>query len=107
MKTKQLLSLFLAAAMVLALCACGAGPAAPGAMASEAPEPSQSAQTEEMMITDMIGREICTLLYAHRLRMRTAVVQYVEPQIEAMLAELSLTLDAPFFDPGEGNTPLT
>lgn len=27
-------------------------------MASEAPEPSQSAQTEEMMITDMIGREI-------------------------------------------------
>ena len=41
MKTKQLLSLFLAAAMVLALCACGAGPAAPGAMASEAPEPSQ------------------------------------------------------------------
>ena len=58
MKTKQLLSLFLAAAMVLALCACGARPAAPGAMASEAPEPSQSAQTEEMMITDMIGREI-------------------------------------------------
>ena len=49
MKTKQLLSLFLAAAMVLALCACGARPAAPGAMASEAPEPSQSAQTEEMM----------------------------------------------------------
>lgn len=58
MDTKQLLSLFLAAAMVLALCACGAGPAAPGAMASEAPEPSQSAQTEEMMITDMIGREV-------------------------------------------------
>lgn len=58
MKTKQLLSLFLAAAMVLALCACEARPAAPGAMASEAPEPSQSAQTEEMMITDMIGREI-------------------------------------------------
>lgn len=56
MKTKQLLSLFLAAAMVLALCACGARPAAPGAMASEAPEPSQSTQTEEMMITDMIGR---------------------------------------------------
>ena len=27
----------------------------------------------------------------------------VEPQIEAMLAELSLTLDAPF-DPGDGNT---
>ena len=49
MKSKQLLSLFLAAAMVLALCACGARPAAPGAMASEAPEPSQSAQTEEMM----------------------------------------------------------
>lgn len=47
MKTKQLLSLFLAAAMVLALCACGARPAAPGAMASEAPEPSQSTQTEE------------------------------------------------------------
>lgn len=55
---------------------------------------------------NMIGREICGLLYQHRLRLRAAIVEYVEPQIEAMLAELSLTLDAPF-DPGDGTTPLT
>jgi len=52
---------------------------------------------------NMVGREICTILLHHRLRIQSAITRYVEPQIEAMLAELTESLDAPF-DP---NDPLT
>ena len=44
----------------------------------------------------MIGREACTILLHHRLRIQAAISQYVEPQIEAMLEELARSLDAPF-----------
>jgi hypothetical protein len=48
----------------------------------------------------MIGREVCTILLHHRLRIQAAITQYVEPQIEAMLEELTRSLDAPF-DPND------
>jgi hypothetical protein len=52
---------------------------------------------------NMVGREICAVLLHHRLRIQSAVHEFVEPQIEAMLEELTRSLDAPF-DP---NDPLT
>jgi len=52
----------------------------------------------------MIGREVCTILLHHRLRIQAAISQYVEPQIEAMLEELTRSLDAPF-DPNEPPQP--
>ncbi len=51
---------------------------------------------------NMIGREICTLLLGHRTRIRAAVSQHVEPQVEALLEELTRSLDAPF-DPRESS----
>lgn len=46
--------------------------------------------------SNMIGREVCTILLHHRLRIRQALTEYVEPQIAALLHELSESLDAPF-----------
>lgn len=70
---------------------------------------AKQALRQEVALADdyanMVGREICGLLYSHRLRIREAVAQYVEPQIEAMLAELAEALDAPF-DQGDGTLPL-
>jgi hypothetical protein len=51
----------------------------------------------------MVGREVCAVLLHHRLRIQAAIAQYVEPQIAAMLEELTRSLDAPFepnADPG-------
>ncbi|GAA4776769.1 spermidine/putrescine ABC transporter substrate-binding protein [Microbacterium gilvum] len=45
---------------------------------------------------NLVGRELCSLLLAHRLRIQQAVAQHVEPQVEAMLAELTEALDTPF-----------
>lgn len=45
---------------------------------------------------NMVGREICGILLRHRLNVQGAISQYVEPQIEAMLAELTDSLDSPF-----------
>ena len=45
---------------------------------------------------NMVGREVCAVLLHHRLRIQAAITQYVEPQIEAMLQELTRSLDAPF-----------
>ena len=44
----------------------------------------------------MVGREICGMLLRHRLAVQNAISQYVEPQIEALLAELTQALDSPF-----------
>lgn len=61
---------------------------------------AKAALRQEVGLADeyanMVGREICGLLLRHRLRVQAAVSQYVEPQIEAMLAELSQALDSPF-----------
>lgn len=57
---------------------------------------------------NMMGRETCALLLHHRIRIQAAIAQYVEPQIAAMLEELTKSLDVPFdpgadaFAPGEG-----
>lgn len=63
-------------------------------------EDAKVALRQEMALADdyatMVGREACTLLLAHRLRIQAAVARFVEPQIAALLAELSRSLDSPF-----------
>ena len=63
MKTKKITALILALVMLLSLCACGsqsAAPAAAEAPAAEAPAESEApaAESGEITITDMIGREV-------------------------------------------------
>ncbi|MFT4234618.1 MAG: spermidine/putrescine ABC transporter substrate-binding protein [Microbacterium sp.] len=61
---------------------------------------AKEALRREVQLADeyanLVGREICSLLLAHRLRIQAAIAQYVEPQIEALLAELAESLDVPF-----------
>ena len=45
---------------------------------------------------NMVGREICSILLRHRIYIQAAISQHVEPQIEALLAELTDSLDSPF-----------
>ena len=63
-------------------------------------EEAKAALRQEVGLADdyanMIGREVCAVLLHHRLRIQAAVSQYVEPQIAAMLEELTRSLDAPF-----------
>lgn len=65
---------------------------------------AKAALRQEVGLADdyanMVGREVCAILLHHRLRIQEAVAEYVEPQIEAMLEELTRSLDSPF-DPGE------
>lgn len=65
---------------------------------------AKAALRQEVRLADdyanMVGREVCAVLLHHRLRIQAAVSQHVEPQIAAMLAELTRSLDAPF-DAGE------
>lgn len=67
---------------------------------------AKAALRQEVGLADdyanMIGREVCALLLHHRLRIQAAVAEYVEPQVAAMLDDLSRSLDAPFDprDPG-------
>jgi len=66
-------------------------------------EEAKAALRQEVALADdyanMIGREVCSILLHHRLRIQAAVSQHVEPQIAALLDELTKSLDAPF-DPG-------
>jgi hypothetical protein len=66
---------------------------------------AKAALRQEVALADeyanMVGREICGLLLRHRLAVQDAISQYVEPQIAALLAELTETLDSPF-DPDAG-----
>jgi len=63
-------------------------------------EEAKIALRQEVALADeyanLIGREICGLLLRHRVQIQAAVSQHVEPQIEAMLAELTESLDSPF-----------
>ena len=67
---------------------------------------AKAALRQEVGLADdyanMIGREVCAVLLHHRLRIQAAVAEYVEPQVAAMLDDLSRSLDAPFDprDPG-------
>ena len=53
---------------------------------------------------NMIGREVCAILLHHRIRIQASIAEYVEPQIAAMLEELTRSLDAPF-DPRDIDGP--
>ncbi|MFE1645911.1 spermidine/putrescine ABC transporter substrate-binding protein [Microbacterium sp. P01] len=72
---------------------------------------AKAALRQEVGLADdyanMIGREVCAILLHHRLRIQAAIAQYVEPQIEAMLDELTRSLDAPFDprDSGDAGSP--
>ncbi len=61
---------------------------------------AKAALRQEVGLADeyanMVGREICSILLRHRLRVQAAISEHVEPQIEAMLAELTDSLDSPF-----------
>ncbi len=63
-------------------------------------EEAKEALRREVSLADdyanVVGREICRLLLRHRLRVQAAIGEFVEPQIEAMLAELTEALDSPF-----------
>jgi hypothetical protein len=69
---------------------------------------AKAALRQEVGLADdyanMIGREVCAILLHHRLRIQTAVAEYVEPQIAAMLEELTRSLDSPF-DPNDPGLP--
>lgn len=73
-------------------------------------EEAKAALRQEVHMADdyanMIGREVCAVLLHHRLRIQGAVAQYVEPQIAAMLEELTRSLDAPFDSNDPGEPPL-
>ena len=64
---------------------------------------AKAALRQEVGLADdyanMVGREVCSILLHHRLRIQAAVAELVEPQIAAMLEELTRSLDAPFDDP--------
>ncbi|TFD56088.1 spermidine/putrescine ABC transporter substrate-binding protein [Cryobacterium frigoriphilum] len=42
-----------------------------------------------------VGRALCVELARHRERMRSAVAEYVEPQVQSLLADLESSLDSP------------
>jgi hypothetical protein len=69
---------------------------------------AKAALRQEVGLADdyanMIGREVCSILLHHRLRIQSAVAEYVEPQIAALLDDLTRSLDAPF-DPRESEPP--
>ncbi|CAH0152389.1 hypothetical protein SRABI76_00824 [Microbacterium oxydans] len=61
---------------------------------------AKAALRQEVGLADeyanMVGREVCGLLLRHRIFIQAAISQHVEPQIEALLAELTQSLDSPF-----------
>lgn len=69
---------------------------------------AKAALRQEVGLADdyanMVGREVCAILLHHRLRIQGEIARYVEPQIEALLDELTRSLDAPF-DPRDFDGP--
>lgn len=67
-------------------------------------EQAKAALRQEVGLADdyanMVGREVCTILLGHRMRIQAALTEYVEPQVDALLDELTRSLDSPF-EPGE------
>lgn len=63
-------------------------------------EAEKNALRREIALSDdyanEIGQEICVLLHRHRLRVQAAVREFVDPQIDQLLSELSRSLDDPF-----------
>ena len=63
-------------------------------------EEEKQALRREIALSDAyaneIGRELCGILHGHRLRVQAAVREFVDPQIDQLLDELSRSLDDPF-----------
>jgi hypothetical protein len=63
-------------------------------------EEAKVALRQEVALADeyanLVGREICGILLRHRIAIQAAISRHVEPQIEALLAELTESLDSPF-----------
>ena len=68
------------------------------------PRPPLSAEEKQRLRQDLeradrcaedTGREVCFAVMAHRHRIESAISRFVEPQIRAMLEELSRTLEPP------------
>ncbi|WP_040163164.1 hypothetical protein [Microbacterium gorillae] len=90
-----------------------AGLAAESAAAMPALPPlsaeAKAALRQEVALADeyanLVGREVCALLEHHREEIHAAVGRFVEPQIDAMLADLARALDTPFDPDGHGFAP--
>jgi hypothetical protein len=71
---------------------------------------AKAALRQEVGLADdyanLIGREVCAVLLHHRLRIQSAVTTHVDPQVDALLDELTRSLDAPFDPRAEGDSPL-
>jgi len=61
---------------------------------------AKAALRQEVGLADeyanMVGREVCAILLGHRLRIQAAIAEFVEPQVAALLEDLTRSLDAPF-----------
>ncbi|TDW29722.1 hypothetical protein EDD25_1432 [Cryobacterium psychrophilum] len=87
-------------------------PDAEGADPEPEPEPppqplsaeEKAAVLGEVAIADRFaaeaGRRLCAELALHRQRIRAAVAEFVEPQVQALLADLESTLDSPLWRRG-------
>ncbi|WP_104083796.1 spermidine/putrescine ABC transporter substrate-binding protein [Cryobacterium sp. Y11] len=79
---------------------------APGSTANPAELPpltpeEKAALTAEIALADefasQVGRRVCAQLTQERPRLLAAVAEYVEPQVQALLADLESTLDSPLW----------
>ena len=84
-----------------------AGAEEPAAVAPPPPPlttEEKAAMRAEMKLADdyatLVGKRICAELPHHRERMLTAIAQYVEPQVQALLADLESALDSPLWPSG-------
>ena len=51
----------------------------------------------EMRLADdyalIVGRRVCAVLAGHKAELQNAIARFVEPQVQALLADLGSTLD--------------
>lgn len=68
-----------------------------------APEEKAAIRVELKLADDyaaLVGRRLCAELVRHRARIVAAVAEFVEPQVQALLADLDSTLDSPLWPRG-------
>ncbi len=77
-----------------------APPAASDPLPPLSPE-EKAALTAELRLADefatQVGRRVCAQLTQERPRLLAAIAQFVEPQVQALLADLESTLDSPLW----------
>jgi hypothetical protein len=75
-------------------------PAPPDPLPPLSPE-EKAALTAEVRLADefatQVGRRVCAQLSQQRPRVLAAIAQFVEPQVQALLADLEITLDSPLW----------